>query len=42
MSEAIIKIVVTDDGMVEISIEGSGDALELAEALFSEEPGGEA
>ena len=36
-SKATIEITVTDDGYVQIAVEGSGDALEIAEALFSEE-----
>lgn len=37
MSEAVIKITVSDDEMITISIEGEGVALQLAEALMSEE-----
>ena len=36
-SKATIEITVTDDGYVQIAIEGSGDALEVAEAMFAEE-----
>ena len=36
-SKANIEITVTDDGYVQIAVEGSGDALEVAKALFDDE-----
>lgn len=39
-SEAVIMIRVDDNGMVSVTVEGEGTALDIAEQLFSDDEDG--